>query len=53
MSTLWIVVIIAVVLAMVIGNIMLLKYSAKFKFPANLNKKDNKNTNHYDDEDDW
>ena len=34
MSTTWVVIIIVLVLGVVIGNITLLKYSAKFKFPT-------------------
>lgn len=34
MDTTWVVIIIVLVLGVVIGNITLLKYSAKFKFPV-------------------
>jgi len=34
MSTTWVIVIIVLVLGVVVGNITLLKYSAKFKFPT-------------------
>tara|TARA_Y100000296_G_scaffold5250_2_gene6544 strand:- start:340 stop:522 length:183 start_codon:yes stop_codon:yes gene_type:complete len=34
MSTTWVIIIIVLVLGVVIGNITLLKYSAKFKFPT-------------------
>ena len=51
MSPLWIIIIIVLVLAVIIGNIMLLKYSAKLKFPTPSNKTDNNKK--YDDEDDW
>ena len=36
MDTTWVVVIIVLVLGVVIGNITLLKYSAKFKFPQEV-----------------
>ena len=34
MSTTWVIIVIVLVLGVVIGNITLLKYSAKFKFPT-------------------
>ena len=34
MSTTWVIIIIVLVLGVVIGNITLLKYSARFKFPT-------------------
>ena len=37
MSTTWVIIIIVLVLGVVIGNITLLKYSARFKFPTPLN----------------
>lgn len=51
MDTTWVVVIIVLVLGVVIGNITLLKYSAKFKFPQEVkdqtqkHKDNNKNGN--------
>jgi hypothetical protein len=67
MDTLWIIVIVVLVLGIIVGNITLLKYSAKFKFPTPskpfddkkngkeaVGKSDNSNTsNGFDDEDDW
>lgn len=56
MDTTWVVVIIILVLGVVIGNITLLKYSAKFKFPQELKDQTQKNKtkNGFDDEeDDW
>ncbi|WP_334018524.1 DUF2897 family protein [Alteromonas sp. S015] len=34
MSTTWVIIIIVLVLGVVVGNITLLKYSARFKFPT-------------------
>ncbi|CAD5281069.1 conserved hypothetical protein [Alteromonas sp. 38] len=55
MDTLWVVIIIVIVLGVVIGNITLLKYSAKFKFPTPLKKNDDKQKKNgfEDEEDDW
>ena len=65
MDTSWVVVIIVLVLGVVIGNITLLKYSAKFKFPQEVkdqtqkHKDNNKNGNGQakkgfdDEEDEW
>ncbi|MFD3283038.1 DUF2897 family protein [Alteromonas macleodii] len=44
MSTTWVIIIIVLVLGVVIGNITLLKYSARFKFPTSSKP--------YDDSDD-
>ncbi len=41
----WVIVIIVLVLGVVIGNITLLKYSAKFKFPTHLKTEDGKGQN--------
>ena len=65
----WVIVIIVLVLGVVIGNITLLKYSAKFKFPTPLKTEDGKEQNAntddsskqspqkmtkgFDDDDDW
>lgn len=40
MSLGWVVVIIVIVLGIIVSNIMLLRYSAKFKLPANTNDED-------------
>jgi flagellar basal body-associated protein FliL len=61
MDTMWVVIIIVLVLGVVIGNITLLKYSAKFKFPVPDKKaksEEEKNEtppkkNNWDDEDDY
>ena len=55
MSTLWVVFIIVIVLGVVVGNITLLKYSAKFKFPTPLKKNGDKQQKNgfEDEEDDW
>jgi hypothetical protein len=66
MDTIWVIVIVVLVLGVVVGNITLLKYSAKFKFPTppkpvddNKNSKGTagnsegkKRSNGFDDEDD-
>lgn len=63
MDTTWIILIIVLVLGVIVGNITLLKYSAKFKFPTpskpfDSNKKQDddkaskKTSNGFDDEDD-
>jgi hypothetical protein len=63
----WLLVIIILVLGVVVGNITLLKYSAKFKFPTPSKPSDSdvnasgsaqadnqsKKNNGFDDEDDW
>lgn len=69
MDLTWVLVIIVLVLGVVIGNITLLKYSAKFKFPtpskpfdegeknadpgADKLASNNKKTNGFDDEEQW
>jgi len=61
MDTTWVVIIIVLVLGVVIGNITLLKYSAKFKFPVPDKKaqgEDDKSAttqkkSNWDDEDDY
>jgi uncharacterized membrane-anchored protein YhcB (DUF1043 family) len=55
MNTFWVVIIIVIVLGVVVGNITLLKYSAKFKFPTPLKKNDDKQKKNgfEDEEDDW
>ncbi len=67
MDLMWVLLIIVLVLGVVVGNITLLKYSAKFKFPTPTKpynapknnadpqgKSDNKtSSNGFDDEDDW
>lgn len=45
----WVIVIIVLVLGVVIGNITLLKYSAKFKFPTHLKTEDGKEQNTHTD----
>ncbi len=51
MSTTWIIIVIVLVLGVVIGNITLLKYSAKFKFPTPSKPFDgDKDGAEYDDE---
>lgn len=66
MDTIWVIVIVVLVLGVVVGNITLLKYSAKFKFPTPPKPVDddktrkgpadksegNKKSNGFDDEDD-
>ncbi|WP_420935687.1 DUF2897 family protein [Alteromonas sp. A081] len=66
MDTIWVIVIVVLVLGVVVGNITLLKYSAKFKFPTPSkpfdddkgstaptgNSKGKKTTSGFDDEDD-
>lgn len=63
----WLLVIIILVLGVVVGNITLLKYSAKFKFPTPSKPSDSdvnasssaqadnqsKKNNGFDDEEDW
>jgi len=53
-NTIWLIVIIAVVLGVIVGNITLLKYSAKSRFPVpKSDSKDNQgNGNGFDDEED-
>lgn len=59
MELTWVIVIIVLVLGVIVGNITLLKYSAKFKFPAHLKKdkkgeeKQSKGNGFDDEEDDW
>lgn len=67
MDLTWLLVIIVLVLGVVVGNITLLKYSAKFKFPtpskpfdsdneeadSSAHRSQNKKKNGFDDEDDW
>ncbi len=48
MSTTWVVIIIVLVLGVVIGNITLLKYSAKFKFPTPAKPFDDVEESHSD-----
>ena len=51
MSTTWVIIVIVLVLGVVIGNITLLKYSAKFKFPTPSKPfDDDKGGDEYDDE---
>jgi hypothetical protein len=51
MSTTWVIILIVLVLGVVIGNITLLKYSAKFKFPTPSKPyDDDKGGDEYDDE---
>ena len=45
----WVIVIIVLVLGVVIGNITLLKYSAKFKFPTPLKTEDGEEQNTHTD----
>ncbi|WP_334059260.1 DUF2897 family protein [Alteromonas sp. S005] len=53
MSTTWVIIVIVLVLGVVIGNITLLKYSAKFKFPTPSKPyDDDKDGNEYGDEND-
>ena len=66
MDTIWVIVIVVLVLGVVVGNITLLKYSAKFKFPTPSkpvdeskssegsvsNSEGKKRSNGFDDEDD-
>lgn len=49
MSTTWVIIVIVLVLGVVIGNITLLKYSAKFKFPTPSKPFDDEG-DEYDDE---
>ncbi|WP_338517083.1 DUF2897 family protein [Alteromonas gracilis] len=60
----WLIVVIVLVLGVVVGNITLLKYSAKFKFPTPTKPSDHpdgtsnadkqmKKKNGFDDEEDW
>jgi hypothetical protein len=67
MDTIWVIVIVVLVLGVVVGNITLLKYSAKFKFPTPSKPTDDEKTskgpadkseskktsNGFDDDDDW
>lgn len=67
MDITWIVVIIVLVLGVIIGNITLLKYSAKFKFPTPSKPFDDENNktqsdkngntpkkhNGFEDEEEW
>ncbi|RDV27554.1 DUF2897 family protein [Alteromonas aestuariivivens] len=54
MSLGWTILIILLVLGVVIGNITLLKYSARFKMPKSYRPPEHKQgTGFDDDEDDW
>ncbi|WP_232368945.1 DUF2897 family protein [Alteromonas sp. BL110] len=48
MSTTWVIIVIVLVLGVVIGNITLLKYSAKFKFPTPSKPFDDEDGDEYD-----
>ena len=48
MSTTWVIIVIVLVLGVVIGNITLLKYSAKFKFPTPSKPFDDEGDDEYD-----
>ncbi|WP_395342908.1 DUF2897 family protein [Ningiella sp. W23] len=52
MSTTWIIVIIVVVLGLIVGNILLLRDSSKFKTPKNFKKRPDSDYDG-DDKDDW
>jgi len=64
MDLTWLIVVIVLVLGVVVGNITLLKYSAKFKFPTPPKPSDQhdetsnadkqmKKKNGFDDEEEW
>lgn len=54
MSTGWFIVILVLVMGIIVGNILLLKYSTKFNIPKNFKKRPDSD---YDDDkdkrDDW
>ncbi|MBT1449469.1 DUF2897 family protein [Glaciecola sp. XM2] len=52
MSTMWIIIIIALVFGVIVGNIMLLKYTTRFDIPKDFKKRPDSD---YDkeDEDKW
>ncbi|WP_371194541.1 DUF2897 family protein [Glaciecola sp. SC05] len=54
MSTTWLIVIVALVFGIIIGNIMLLKYSTKFNIPKDFKKRPDSDYDGKDtDEDSW
>lgn len=55
MSTLWIVITVVLVFGVVVGNVLLLKYSAKSKFPVPPKKSNEQQNNNgfKDEDDDW
>ncbi|MFC4699560.1 DUF2897 family protein [Glaciecola siphonariae] len=53
MSTFWVVVIIVFVLGIILGNIMLLRYSSKFKIPKDFKKRPDSDYDKDDDADKW
>lgn len=54
MSMIWIIIIVAMVFGVIIGNILLLKYSTKFKIPKNFKKRpDSDYDGDQDDNDKW
>ncbi len=53
MSLTWVLIIVALVLGVVVGNIMLLKYSAKFKAPKGFAPKENPYKDKDDEKDSW